>query len=112
MGAETNYSSLSRCSNPACQPVEQIRGAMGPGDYKDVEINNGPDFKQPGPIHKTVDHYKFVEITDANRDDFRICCMICGVATAWGPKDFPNMPDAGADYTRKTWNRLWQSTST
>jgi hypothetical protein len=79
---------------------------MGPGDYKDVELNNGPDFKFPGPLHKTVDHYLVVELHDGNRNDFRICCLTCGVATQWVQRDLPSLPEAGADYVRKLWNKL------
>jgi len=95
---------LKKCSNPDCEPVEQIRGEMGPGDYRDVEVNQGPTVLPPGPRHASVDHYKYVELGDWNRNDFRICCMSCGNATGWVAKDLPNMPDAGADYARKKWN--------
>lgn len=95
---------LKKCFNPECDPREQIRGEMGSGDYKDVELNNGPDFKFPGVPHKTVEHYKFVELRDDNRNDFRICCMTCGKASSWGPRDVPGMPGAGADWIVKRWN--------
>ena len=28
------------CTNPACEPIEQIRGQMKPGDYYDVIVSN------------------------------------------------------------------------
>jgi hypothetical protein len=95
------FPALKRCRDPLCRPVEQIRGEMGPGDYKDVEVSNGPNFN--APPHKTIEHYKHVEISEFNRNDFRICCLHCGKVTGWAMKDFPNMPDAGADYVRKQW---------
>lgn len=95
---------LKKCSDPGCDPREQVRGEMGPGDYKDVEFSQGPRTSPPGPIHKTVDHYKYVEVNDENRGHFRVCCFNCGLATAWAPKDFPGMPGAGSDWVIKTWN--------
>lgn len=103
-----------------CQPVEQIRGEMRPGDYYDVIANNGrrpgsvEDPEQYGiPVYANAQgHFDCgennpalcVEIHDNNRNDFRICCKVCGRATPWGAQDIPGMPGAGADWTRKRWN--------
>jgi hypothetical protein len=77
---------------------------MGPGDYKDVEVGTGQFWDGGAGRHLSVDHYKYVEINDRNRNDFRICCLTCGKHTGWSIRDFPNMPGAGADWVRKTWN--------
>lgn len=79
---------LKTCGKDGCNPVEQVRGEMGPGDY----------FGQPEDYHTQV------EMHDDIRNDFRICCKKCGKATGWNHKDLPNMPGAGADYVRKVWN--------
>lgn len=79
---------LKTCGKDGCNPVEQVRGAMGPGDY----------------FGQSEDYHTQVEMHDGIRDDFRICCMKCGKATGWNQKDLPNMPGAGADYVRKVWN--------
>ena len=100
-----------------CEPVEQIRGQMGPGDYYDVIVNNR--IPVPGAVLEP-EKYGFplygnevpegilpehcVEMHDGNKDDFRICCKTCGKATPWGAMDIPGMPGAGADWTRKKWN--------
>lgn len=110
---------LKPCKEDCC-PVEQIRSEMGPGDYHDVTVSNR---YRPGGIE---DPEKYgipvwanaqgnfdcgennpshcVELHDGNKNDFRICCKTCGKATPWGAKDFPGMPDAGADWTRNKWN--------
>lgn len=99
-----------------CEPVEQIRGEMGPGDYYDVIANNkGATGSVPEPekygypiydneIPDGINPAHCVEMHDGIKDSFRICCKKCGRASPWGAKDFPGMPGAGADWTRKKWN--------
>lgn len=87
---------LAKCAE-TCNPVLQIRGQMGPGDYIGVVDANGV---------LDADHYKKVELDDANRDDCRIVCKTCGLATGWGPQNFPNAPGAGADFMRKKWGEV------
>lgn len=112
---------LKTCSKPDCQPLEQTRGDMGQGDYHDVIVNNRveraggvPDPKKYGiPIWANSNGYyecgehnavHCVEMDESGKTDFRICCKTCGKTTPWGYNDFPGMPGAGADYTRKKWN--------
>jgi hypothetical protein len=100
-----------------CEPVEQIRGQMGPGDYYDVIASNkGATGSVPEPelygyaiydgdqIPEDIQPHHCVEMNPSIAESFRICCKKCGKASPWGAKDFPGMPGAGADYTRKKWN--------
>lgn len=82
---------LNKCARPGCNPVEQIRGQMGPGDY-------------PG---QADDYYTRVEMDDDIRNDVRVCCKTCGVTGGWCKADAPGMPGAGADYMRKLWNEKY-----
>ncbi len=120
------------CQN-GCQPVEQVRGEMGPGDYYDIiAYNRVPvpgavpepekygfqiwdQSSKPWGIEGFADERVYqvpdgirpehcVEMNENNKNDFRICCKTCGKATPWGAKDFPGMPDAGADWIRKRWS--------
>lgn len=110
---------LNICSKADCCPLEQVRGELGAGDYHDVIVNNarGSSGSVPEPEKygipvwvdkgettegKVQEHC--VEMNDAMKDDFRICCKTCGRATRWGTKDIPGMPGAGADWMRKHWN--------
>lgn len=108
---------LKTCGKQSCQPTEQIRGAMGPGDYFDVIVNNRipvpgaiPEPEKYGVPIRTAqdvgdhDPAHCVEMDDANRDDFRICCKTCGRATPWNKSDAPGMPGVGQDWSRKLWN--------
>lgn len=108
---------LKTCGKDGCCPVEQIRGEMRPGDYFDVIANNRigvpgalPEPEKYGiPISEGDDcgdnrPEHCVEMNDAIKDSFRICCKMCGKATPWGAQDIPGMPGAGADWTRKKWN--------
>lgn len=111
---------LKTCSNPDCRPLEQTRGAMGPGDYHDViaanRIERAGGVPEPHKYGIPVkgnncgDHNPAhcVESDDSTKDDFRISCKACGNTTPWGYNDFPGMPGAGADYTRKKWNEQFQ----
>lgn len=109
---------LKPCGKPDCCPLEQIRGAMGAGDYHDVTISNrhgragyieepekyGTPIRDGEAVPEDVRPEHCVEIHDGNKDDFRICCKTCGKASPWGAQDIPGMPGAGADWTRKKWN--------
>lgn len=92
--AELN--SCSQCKSPA---VEQVRGKMGPGDYKEVQM---PDKK--GHMVDDLDFYKKVAMHDGIRDDIRISCTKCDNATGWAHPDAPGMPGVGLDFSRKLWN--------
>lgn len=99
--------SLYKCVNDNCNPVEQIRGEMGPGDYVDVAMAH--EFVGPGAgsaVHRdsATNLHELVEMEEDNKTDTRICCLTCGKATGWNRRDAPGMPGAGADYTRKLWN--------
>ena len=99
---------LNKCEREDCNPVEQIRGEMGPGDYADVMKTHA--FVPPWDSSTSVTSssasklHQLVEMNDSLRNDFRICCMTCGRVTGWNKRDAPGMPGAGADYTRKLWN--------
>ena len=106
------------CTNPACEPIEQIRGQMKPGDYYDVIVSNrkqvmgsisdpelyGYQIEDGQEVPEGIRAEHCVEMNDNLRNSFRICCKTCGKATPWGAQDFPGMPGAGADWTRKKWN--------
>lgn len=107
---------LKKCSNPDCDPREQIRGEMKAGDYYDViaanRIERAGGVPEPHKYGVPVtgngcgdnNPAHCVEMDPSGKDDFRICCKTCGKTTPWGYQDFPSMPGAGADYTRKKWN--------
>lgn len=99
---------LKTCGNSECNPVEQTRGDMGEGDY--VDVIKAHEFVGPGPgsnVHRdtAVRLHEMAEMHDGIRNDFRICCLTCGKATGWNQRDLPNMPEAGADYVRKQWDK-------
>jgi hypothetical protein len=97
---------LKKCKADGCKPMLQIRGDMGEGDYADVSAaHRGQIFDALAgvPEHDTKDHYKYVEVDDANRDDFRICCLKCGKATGWR-KESTDAPGAIKDFIVKQWN--------
>lgn len=99
---------LNECGKKDCKPVLQTRGKMGEGDYKDIELNHeagrGPKGAETGK-----DAYKFVELFDetikvqgkdvrlTNKEDLRVCCMTCGLATPWAnagdPVVLAQLPD-------------------
>ena len=98
---------LKKCDKPDCNPVEQTRGDLGPGDYADVVKAHrwvGPSADSAVNGLTAENLHELCEMEEANKPDFRICCMTCGKATGWNRRDAPNMPEAGADYTRKLWN--------
>lgn len=98
-------SDLAKCGGESCNPVLQVRGEMGPGDYRDVYLPDG----QPD-----LDYYKKVELIDpgpdgkgGNKLDVRVLCKACGLASGWFPQHFDNAPDAGRDYlVSKIWAGL------
>ncbi len=79
---------LNKCKDEKCDPVEQVRDKMGPGDYTNMDEN----------------YFEHVEMDDSIRDDVRICCKTCGIASGWCKADAPGMPGAGRDYMVKLWN--------
>lgn len=79
---------LNKCKDDKCDPVEQVRGAMGAGDYPNMDEN----------------YFERVDLDESNRDDVRICCKVCGTASGWTKADAPGMPGAGRDYMVKRWN--------
>ena len=93
----------SQCGSPA---VEQIRGEMGPGDYKEVQKQD-----RKGHWVDDPDFYKTVHLDDHNRGDFRVSCSKCDNATPWNKADAPNMPGVGADFSRNLWNKRNQQTT-
>lgn len=107
---------MKTCGKPNCNPVEQIRGKVGAGDYHDVIAANGGRLggvAEPAKYGKPADPSKWVdgqddghhvEVDDSNRDDYRIVCTICGRATGWNKQDAPGMPGVGKDFTQKKWD--------
>jgi hypothetical protein len=88
-------SELEKCDVEDCNPVIQVRGQMGEGDYMDVYLPNGkPD----------LNFYKKVDLEDCNPNDVRVLCKTCGLASGWFARDFPHAPNAGQDYlSSKVW---------
>ena len=95
---------LGKCQKNGCNPVIQVRGEMGPGDYKLWGPPTGAE--AIADYHETggENYYLYVDINDENRYDIRVACKKCGVATGWAKRDAPNMPDAGLDWSIKLWN--------
>lgn len=92
---------------PKCEhePVEQIRGEMGAGDYFDVLTRNLDAAK----IDRVPDDYHdFVDLHNDNCNDFRIICRKCFLTTGWGKADVPGMPGVGIDFLRKRWREISQ----
>lgn len=102
---------LNTCGAEGCNPVEQTRGRMGPGDYADVIKSHR--HVTPNPSNSLVDMvsshdlHLIVERDESSQDDVRICCMTCGRVTGWQRRDAPGMPGVGVDFTRQQWNN-WQ----
>lgn len=90
---------MEKCKAEGCSPVEQCRGAMGPGDYFGVRLASG---------ELDVDHYLMVtpEEGHPSRKDIRIACSKCGLATPWGTVDLPNMPGIGRQYCVQQWDQM------
>jgi len=84
------------CGEPA---VEQTRGSMGAGDYKEMQ-----KIDRKGHWRDDPDFYKIVHLDEYNRPDFRISCSVCDNATPWNQADAPGMPGVGKDFARKMWN--------
>lgn len=107
---------MKTCGKTNCEPVEQIRGEMGPGDYHDIiaahsKARSGAMMEPEkygavaGPEWKDgQDDGHHVEIDDSNRNDYRIVCKTCGKATPWNKQDAPNMPGVGKLFTQKLWD--------
>lgn len=87
-----------QCQSPA---VEQVRGKMGPGDYKEVQKVN-----HKGHMVPHDDFYKEVVMHDDIRDDIRISCTKCDNATGWIKPDAPGMPGVGLAFSRDLWNKM------
>jgi|SRR5215475_427255 len=90
---------FAKCKTEGCNPIEQCRGTMGPGDYFGVR---GPDGEPD------VDHYLAVmpEPGSPAMKDVRIVCTKCFLATPWGTKDLPNMPGLGWTYCLQVWTQM------
>lgn len=105
---------LAKCGSAACDPVIQIRGEMGPGDYRNVYNPDGtPD----------TEFYKKVELLDpvpaiagggqaspGNKKDVRVMCRKCGHASAWnlGEVPMPGLkPEDAAAMAREVAVKQW-----
>lgn len=84
----------AKCKTAGCEPVFQIRGNMGQGDYFGIDTPQRPN------------HYQEVDMYDEIRNDCRIACRTCGMATPWSVKDLPNMPGVGEQYVESQWAKL------
>lgn len=109
---------LKTCGKTGCNPVEQVRGAMGAGDYHDVVaahqnrggmggISDPSKYGAPANPDKWADgdddgHH--AEVNDSNRDDYRIVCTTCGKATGWNKQNVEGMPGVGKTFTQTLWN--------
>ena len=92
---------LNTCRFCRSAAVAQIRGQMGPGDYKEVQKQNNK-----GRWIDDPDFYKDVYLDSHNRDDFRVSCSKCDNATPWNKPDAPNMPGVGKGFSIEMWNKL------
>ncbi len=90
----------TQCGSPA---VEQTRGEMGPGDYKEIQKPN-----HKGHFVHDPDYYKDVHLDDYNRNDVRISCTTCDNATGWiqpdGNVNGVPVPGIGRDLSARNWN--------
>ena len=91
-----NLNKCIQCGSPA---VEQVRGKMGPGDYKEMQRVN-----HKGHWVEDSDYFKRVDLYDDIKDDFRVSCSKCDNATGWNKPNAPGMPGVGLEFSRKTWN--------
>ncbi len=91
--------SLNPCAQCKSPAVEQVRGKMGPGDYKEVQ-----KIDHKGHYVDDVDFYKIVHLDPSIEKDVRISCSKCDNATGWNQPDAPGMPGIGLDFIRKAWN--------
>lgn len=92
---------LNSCKECGSRAVEQVRGKMGPGDYKEIFKPNHKGHMVPYP-----DHHLEVEMHDGIREDVRVSCSKCDNATGWTQPDVPGMPGVGLTFTRDLWNKL------
>jgi len=70
-------------------PIEQIRGQMGQGDYFDAVTNSLDEAKHA----RLTDNYHLdVYVDDDNRSDRRIICRKCFLSTGWMKIDFVGAP--------------------
>lgn len=87
---------LEKCGRTDCDPVVQVRGEMGHGDY--VDVLSDKDVGDPDAYHERV------ELHDENKGDFRVMCRVCGLAAPWNKRsaklptghvvDLSNQPDS------------------
>ena len=102
MDLRMNAESESKCQH---DPVQQVRGEMGKGDYFDViEADKQEAFvsrlKDPQNYHTQV------ELHDDNRSDIRIICRKCHRTTGWNKADAPGMPGVGVDFVKRRWAEI------
>jgi hypothetical protein len=95
----------SKCQH---DPVQQVRGEMGKGDYFDVMAADADHakverftYKHPG-----ADYSDHVELDDGNKTDIRIICRKCHLTTGWNKADAPGMPGVGVDFVKRRWVEL------
>jgi hypothetical protein len=94
-----NY--VSECAH---DPVEQVRGEMGRGDYFDVVANSLDEAKY---ARLDDDYHESVELHDSNRTDVRIVCRKCFLSTGWMKVDAPGMPAGiGLPAVRAKWDEM------
>lgn len=92
-------SELKPCRLCGADAVSQVRGEMGPGDYKEMQKQNEKGRWVPDP-----DFYKVVHLDESNKSDIRISCSVCDNATPWNKADAPGLPGVGVEFIRKQWN--------
>lgn len=87
-------------------PVEQVRGKMGAGDYFDAVTNSLDEAKF---ARLTEDYHEAVELDDSNRTDVRVLCRKCFLSTGWMKVDAPGMPPGiGLPAVRARWDEIKQ----
>lgn len=93
---------------PKCEhePVEQVRGEMGPGDYFDVIENRRILLSLTE--EEVDDFHNRVELDDTNRTDHRIICRKCHHTTGWMKADAAGVPGVLKEHNRKRWAEMAQ----
>lgn len=83
---------LNPCSQCGAAATTQVRGEMGPGDYKEIQKVN-----EKGRMVFDEDYHEKVHLDDYNRHDTRVSCTECDNATGW---DRPPDPAPGTSEDR------------
>lgn len=76
--------SLNPCGKCGSPAVEQTRGTMGPGDYRDAAHVIKHD---DGIVERDMNYHQKVERSSEDDHDMRVACSKCNNATGWDRRD-------------------------